>query len=228
MAIISPDKSARILTTLAPIPPKLSTFTVVMTYAEHPDRRDLVRFAYEEGREFSISIPLALNQANEQLMKLRGKAVDYVSDVEERLDKLLGDYFAANTDQVDAIINKYNIPNASVESIARLDFMDCKNILSQVLKNDNRLGGKRGYTKLMNDLVLDRNKYAHGRFYFGPNNTPLLQWQDSKGQVQYGRIDVALIDEFAQACLEAFIWLDYVEEKFTGAVVNRVVITKSK
>jgi len=227
MSIIPPEKTARVLTTLTPIDLKLSTFTVVMTYDESPDYRDLVRFAYEDGKEYSVSIPAALNQANEHFMKLRGRAVDYISDVEERLDKLIVDYFAANADQMGTIVNIYHIPDASAASIARLNFMACKDILSEILKNDARLGGKRGYTKLINDLVLERNKYAHGRFYFGTNNTPLLQWQNSKGHVHYGKVDDSLISLFTNACLEVFIWLDYIEEKFTGAVVNRVVIKRT-
>ncbi len=223
MTLNSPEENARTLHALEPLEQHLVVWTALVEHSEHPDLPYVIRFASEPG-EVKWDLKHLLVVEHDQLMRLRGQAVDFVSDVEDRLDNLLIDYFSSNA-EMGGMLDEAGIPLADVKEIPKLDFMACKNLLSQLLKKDERLGGKRGYTKLLNDIVLERNKYAHGRFYFlSPNNTPLLQWQESNGQICYAEVSRQNITDFLNACLEVFFWLDFLEAKFTGQTATRARI----
>lgn len=172
----------------------------------------LFRTLYDPSRGTCKTNIEDLHKLNKTLILQRGYAVDYTSDLEDLLIKFLEVYFVVKKDQVKAL----NIIACSIDTstfdISRLDFMKCRDILSKILKRDKELGGKKGYTTLLTSIIKERNKYAHGRFFFRANDDiHVLQWIDKNNgerHVRYGNISEKQMKEYIAAVLNTYMWLN--------------------
>ncbi len=176
---------------------------------------------FPPGKKINVKLP----QLEKELILLRGFCLDYVSDIEESLDKTLLKYFSTFPDRVTYIETTLSVAlngEPLGPMINNWNFMECKKVLSEILKRDKRMGGKKGFTKLLNTAIGERNKYAHGRFfYLYPEYQPLLQWTDSSNKSKFAEVNKQRIQGFVDACLALYSWLSSLQNKIDEINKNK-------
>ncbi len=142
-----------------------------------------------------------------------GVANDTASEVESSLDSFLISYFTWFKENILSILAcKIDIKDISTEIRSR-EFMDCRNILSEILKKDKRLGGKTPNTKLFYAFIIERNKYAHGQIgILATRKNHVIQYEDPDKKI----ITSILTEEIVQSFIDTGFYLrDWMSELHT-------------
>ena len=206
--------------------PKLETLVPLSEELQfvHASARDeygrvyITRIAFPQGRhEGDLKEHWGnLYRPENSLLLLRGQAVDYASDVEDLLHEVLALYLEQRALGIDLLRKQIKDNTAAECAVRKLDFMGRKNLLSSILGKDKLLGGKNGYTKLLNDIILDRNKYAHGKFYFHVGESvTVIQWKLGETK-KCAKIEPDLLQGFADCCLSAYEWLSSLKNQLSS------------
>jgi len=174
--------------------------------------RNRTRLAHSHDSSFDeFTISASLDVDTDELERLRGKSVDYASDLEYALEILLVSYLTYFPNNVSFLDIKPVSPANFTEAISIVktsDFMRKRGFLSNFLKKDRKLERKRKYTRLMSKFIEERNKYAHGVFYFlVPQRVWLIQYSDNSGTKQWADVDLATIQSFIDTSFELSDWL---------------------
>lgn len=102
---------------------------------------------------------------------------------------------------------------------SKLDFMGHRNLLSDIIKsqkvvwlNDILLPyDKKSVTKSFHGFILDRNKYTHGELmYWYPEKKTLLEYQNERGETEYGEVNQLVLNSFLQCYQELEEILDQI------------------
>jgi len=149
---------------------------------------------------------------DDKYYRLRGEANDLASELENSLDSLLQSYFNWNPEKIE-LLNRFMKKNISPihinQTIKTLDFMKCRNLLSQILKKDKRLNGRNGKTKILHKFIMERNKYAHGLFgYLHPDGLVVLQYEDENKSQVTSILTEEILNSFIKTYHEMQKWFD--------------------
>jgi hypothetical protein len=171
--------------------------------------REIIRLAVPSHQR-SLQIDLQTFQrpyfqkVYRELTTLRTKAIDNVGHLESELDKLLIGFLSRFPNECSRV---RLAGNNIADEVKSLNFMQCRDKLSKLLKAHKELGGKNSkMTMLFCDAISERNKYAHGVFYFLQDYTPLLQYELKKKNV-LGHVSIEHIKSFNLAVLDLLEWL---------------------
>lgn len=171
--------------------------------------REVIRLAFPSyKRTFSIDLMLYQRQEFQDIYReltvMRTKAIDNVGHLEDKLDSLLIDFFT----RFPVECRRVKLIGANVrDEIKSLSFMQCRDILSEILNVHQELGGRnRQMTGLFFDVIVERNKYAHGVFYFLKDYKALMQYESKRNKV-FGCVSIDHIRSFNIAVLDLLEWL---------------------
>lgn len=126
-----------------------------------------------------------------------GKCSHFAESLNSSLDSFLGLYFS------DKDPAKFG---DRYKSLNKLDYMNARNLLSEVLKADNKFmqideintnEKLKHFTKTFFNFISDRNKYTHGLLYLSyPDFTPTIQYENEEKKVEYALIDDQIISDY--------------------------------
>lgn len=121
-----------------------------------------------------------------EILQLRSTCIDLASHLEDDLRTFLSRELKNDETIQKILFSEEEEPSdESIDSyVLGCDFMSKRNDLSKILKKDKRFGGKSPNTKLMHKFIIERNKYAHGKFgILRPEDTLMIQYLKSGKKV---------------------------------------------
>jgi hypothetical protein len=156
-----------------------------------------------------------VEQINE-INKIIGKCSQLAERLFNKL-KSVNDSLKSNA-ELSLIFAKYD---NETKKYAKLDFMSHRELLSDIIKSKkidliNKVSAEYDIKSVrcsLNDFILERNKYTHGELlYWYPEKKTLLEYRDSKGEIEYAELNMDILNSFSKCYIELDKYLSKIAE----------------
>jgi hypothetical protein len=142
-----------------------------------------------QKRDWPVTVKVSAYdiESHDRLVLLRGHSVDAAGALEDDLASCLVQYHRTSATEFKDLLDSKNPEidgEITEDDIRRIDFMKKRNLLSNLLKKKLKTINSKDERKLLNNIILERNKYAHGVFVYLPESKePMIRYRKSDDSI---------------------------------------------